>query len=111
MTASAAQASTVSVQDLEVFADDLNPRKAAEIYKEHGALVVRGLMKPYIRQIRADIEACAKEAIAALDQARKVPEGWVTPDGTLWLAAPAGFSRDKQIMVLSCSYFNSATLF
>src|SRR5213080_3704351 len=99
MTAGAAQASNISVQDLEVFADELNPKKAAEIYKEHGALVVRGLMKPYIRQIHADIEACAAEAIAALPEARKVPEGWVTPDQTLWLPAPAGFSRDKQIMV------------
>jgi phytanoyl-CoA hydroxylase len=95
--------STIAVRDLELSVDNLDPKRAGEIYKEHGALVVRGLMKPYIAQIREDIEAAAKQAISLLDQAKKVPEGWTTPDGTLWLPAPQGFSRDKQIMVLGCN--------
>ena len=101
----------ISVKDLEVSADNLDAKKAAAIYKEHGALVVRGLMAPYIERIRKDVEAAAAEAIALLDQAKKTPEGWVTPDRTLWLPAAAGFSRDKQIMVLACGYKNSAASF
>src|SRR5690242_17129506 len=49
----------VTVQDLEVFADDLDVTRAAAIYQEHGCLVVRGLMKPYLADIQRDIEATA----------------------------------------------------
>lgn len=101
----------ITINDLEVFADKLDVQQAAAIYKEHGALVVRGLTKKYVPQIHADIEAAAQQAIALLDQARKIPEGWHTPDGTLWLPAPKGFSRDKQIMVLGCGYTSSAAFF
>jgi len=38
-------------------------------------------MKPYAAAIRADIEAAVEQAASMLDQARQVPEGWVTPDG------------------------------
>ena len=68
-------------------------------------------MAPYAERIRQDIEAAALEAIAAFPQARQVPEGWLTPDGTLWLPVPKGFTRDKQIMVLACGYKNSAAAF
>ena len=102
---------TVSVNDLEVFADRLDVRQAAEIYKEHGALVVRGLMAPYVAQIRADMEAAAAQALKYVDQARKIPEGWAGVDGTLFLPAPKNYTRDKQIMVLACSYSSSAAFF
>src|SRR5471032_2605383 len=98
---------TVSVNDLEVFADRLDVCQAAEIYKEHGALVVRGLMAPYVAQIRADMEAAAAQALKYIDQARKIPEGWAGVDGTLFLPAPNNYTRDKQIMVLACSYTSS----
>jgi ectoine hydroxylase-related dioxygenase (phytanoyl-CoA dioxygenase family) len=68
-------------------------------------------MAPFVEQIRQDIEACADEARAMYDQARKVPEGWLTPDGTLWIPAPKGFTRERQIMVLACNYKNSAASF
>jgi hypothetical protein len=100
-----------TVADLEVAADRLDVRHAADIYGEHGALVVRGLMKPYAERIRQDIEAAALEAKSLYAQARKVPEGWLTPDGTLWIPAPKGFDRDKQIMVLACGYKDSAASF
>jgi hypothetical protein len=100
-----------TVNDLEVSAKGLDARRAAAIYLDHGALVVRGLMTPYAARIRDDIEAAAREAIETLDLARRVPEGWRTPDGTLWLPAPTGFARDKQIMVLACGYKNSAASF
>ncbi len=103
--------STVTVEDLEVFADDLAPRQAAAIFQEHGALVVRGSMKPYIDKIHRDIEAAAAESIAALDRAEKIVEGWRTPGGTLFLPAPPGYSREVQIMVLAISYYTSAAFF
>lgn len=104
-------APTVTVQNIEVFADDLDVERAAALYQEHGCLVVRGLMKPYLAAIQRDIEATAQQSIALLEQARQVDEGWVTPDGTLFLPAPPGFRRDKQIMVLGISYQTSAAFF
>jgi phytanoyl-CoA hydroxylase len=102
---------TVSVSDLEVFADRLNPKQAAAIYQEHGCLVVRGLMKPYLAALQRDIEAAAAHAIGLLDRAERIVEGWRTPDGTLFLPAPPGYPRDKQIMVLAISYMTSAAFF
>jgi ectoine hydroxylase-related dioxygenase (phytanoyl-CoA dioxygenase family) len=102
---------TASVEDLEVFADDLDVKKAAEMFKKHGALVVRGLMKPYVAEIHRDIEAAAAESLALFDRAEKIVEGWRTPNGTLFIPAPPGYSRDKQIMVLAISYYTSAAFF
>ena len=103
--------SAVTVEDIEVFADNLDTQAAAETFKKHGALVVRGLMKQYIDEIHRDIEAAAAESIDSLDHAEKIVEGWRTPNGTLFLPAPPGYSRDKQIMVLAISYFTSAAFF
>jgi phytanoyl-CoA hydroxylase len=102
---------TVGVEQLEVFADSLDVKRAARIYQEHGCLVVRGLMKPYLAELQRDIEASAAQALSLLDQAKKVTEGWTTPDGTLFLPAPPGYPRDKQIMVLAISYYTSAAFF
>jgi phytanoyl-CoA hydroxylase len=102
---------SVTVEQLEVFADRLDVRRAAEIYDEHGCLVVRGLMRPYLEELQRDIERTAAQSIALLDQAKKVTEGWTTPDGTLFLPAPPGYPRDKQIMVLAISYYTSAAFF
>ncbi len=102
---------STTVNDIELCADGLDVARAAAIYNEHGCLVVRGLMKPYIPEISRDIEAAANQAIALLDQAKQIPEGWTTPDGTLFLPAPSNFSRDKQIMVLAVNYYNSAAFF
>jgi phytanoyl-CoA hydroxylase len=106
-------ATTVEIraQDVEVFAEKLDPQRAAAIYQEHGALVVRGLMKPYLTELQRDIEATAAQSIAMLDRAERIAEGWRTPDGTLFLPAPPGFARDKQIMVLAVSYQTSAAFF
>jgi len=101
----------VRVEDIEMFIEDLDVRRAAAIYKEHGCIVVRGLMKPYIADVTRDVEQAAAQSIALLGQARRVPEGWVTPNGTLFLPAPPHFTRDKQIMVLAVSYYTSAAFF
>jgi hypothetical protein len=101
----------VTVKDIEMFADDLDVQRAAIIFKEHGCLVVRGLMKEYVAEIHRDIEASAAQAISLLDRAEKIVEGWRTPDGTLFLPAPPRYSRDKQIMVLAVNYYTSAAFF
>ena len=108
MTTGPETASALTIGDIEVQAGNLDPKRAAETYTEHGCLVVRGLMRPYLDAINRDIAKAAEESLALLDQAKQVPEGWVTPNGTLFLPAPANFSRDKQIMVLAVSYFTSA---
>jgi len=100
-----------SIKDIELHADSLDPAQAAAIYKQHGALVVRGMMKHCAAQIRDDIYASMDKAIALLDQATKNINGWSTPDGTLWIPAPDNFERDKQIMVTSCSYSTSGAFF
>lgn len=110
-TTAPTQPSTVTVADLEVFADRLDPRRAAEIYREHGCLVVRGLMRPYLADLRRDIEATAAQSLALLDRTERIPEGWKTPDGTLFLPAPPVYARDKQIMVLALGYQTSAAFF
>jgi hypothetical protein len=110
MTATA-ELPQVSLADIEVTAERLDVARAAAIYREHGALVVRGLMKRYIAAIGRDIETAARQALALLPQARQIPEGWVTPDGTLFLPAPKNFSRDKQIMVLGVGYQTSGAFF
>jgi hypothetical protein len=99
---------TATLQDIELSADNLDVEGGAAIFREHGCLVVRGLMKPYISDIHSDIEAAARESIALLDRAEKVVEGWRTPNGTLFIPAPPGYPRDKQIMVLSVNYYTSA---
>ena len=105
------QEQNVTVEDIEVSVDVLDVEKAASIFEEHGCLVVRGLMKPYIEAIHKDIEAAAAESLALLDQAQQIVEGWRTPNGTLFLPAPSGFERDKQIMVLTVNYQTSAAFF
>jgi hypothetical protein len=101
----------ITVQNIEVFADSLDVARAAAIYRESGCLVVRGLMRPFIADIARDMEMAAAESIALLDRAEKIVEGWRTPNGTLFLPAPPGFARDKQIMVLAINYRTSAAFF
>jgi phytanoyl-CoA hydroxylase len=98
----------VTLSDIEVSADALDIARAAAIYKEHGCLVVRGLMKPYITAIAKEVEQVADTARSLYDQAKEVPGiGWNTPDGTLWIKAPAAYGRERQIMVLGFSYTSS----
>lgn len=113
---------TVSAADLEISALELDTpqgvAKAAAIYREHGAVVVRGLVAPYVDAVRADIEAAARTAIEQLPHADQISVGWVTPAGALFLPAPEGFApagedgtRDKQIMLLPVTYRSSAAFF
>jgi len=102
----------ISAAEFAVSAKELHSsdglKKAAAIYQTHGALHVRGLMKPYLAAIQSYIEVAAKLAISNLDQAQKISVGWSTPDGTLFIPAPKGYEeilgRDKQIMILPVNY-------
>ncbi len=100
-----------TVENLELSIDNLDVQKAADIFEEHGCLVVRGLMNPYIEEIHEDAETAAAESLALLDQAQQIVEGWRTPNGTLFIPAPNGYDRDKQIMVLAMNYQTSAAFF
>ena len=102
---------TITVEDIEMSVDALDVQKAADIFTNHGCLVVRGLMAPYVDAIHQDIEAAAAESISLLDKAERIVEGWRTPNGTLFLPAPESYARDKQIMVLAVNYQTSAAFF
>ena len=101
----------VTVEDIEMSVDALDVKKAADIFEEHGCLVIRGLMAPYIKAIHQDIEAAAAESLSLLDEAEQIVEGWRTPNGTLFIPAPSGCTRDQQIMVLAVNYQTSAAFF
>ena len=98
----------VSANDISVPVESLDVAEAAAIYLQHGCLVVRGLMKPYIADMAADIEATVRQSLSLLDKAERKPEGWVSPNGSLFIPAPEGYGRDKQIMTVGISYFTSA---
>ena len=101
-------APVVAVADLEVSVDDLDLKRAAAIFDEHGCLVVRGLMRAHADAMYRDIMATVDDAIADLDRSWQVPEGWVVPNGSLFLPAPEHYDRDKQIMVVGIDYTTSA---
>lgn len=105
------QEQKITVEDIEMSVDNLDFQKAAGIFEQQGCLVVRGLMNPYIKELHKDIETAAAESLALLDQAQQIVEGWRTPNGTLFIPAPQGYDRDKQIMVLSINYQTSAAFF
>lgn len=105
------QEQKVTVEDIEMSVDAIDAKKAASIFDEHGCLVVRGLMKPYVKEIYQDAESAAAESLSLLDEAQQIVEGWRTPNGTLFIPAPSGYDRDKQIMVLAMNYQTSAAFF
>lgn len=80
--------SHLSVSDLEVQAQHLDIEKALSIYQDHGCVVVRGLNREYVNEIKEHGLAAARDAVKLLPEARKIPEGWVTPEGTLFIPAP-----------------------
>ncbi len=98
----------INAEELSVSICDLNIAQAAAMYRQHGCLVVRGLMKPYIADMARDIAATVQQSIALLDKAERRPEGWVSPNGSLFIPAPEGYQRDKQIMTVGINYLTSA---
>ena len=98
----------ITAEELSVSIGDVDVGRAATIYRQHGCLVVRGLMKPYIADMARDIAATVQQAISLLDMAARKAEGWVSPNGSLFIPAPQGYQRDKQIMTVGISYLTSA---
>lgn len=101
-------ASTTRLADLEVDAERFDPLDAAARYRAHGCLVVRGLMRAHVAAIAADIERMVEESWAHLDRGRDAVEGRWLDNGTLFIPAPAGSGRDRQIMLVGMGYHHSA---
>ncbi|MDX1681771.1 MAG: hypothetical protein R3336_01510, partial [Phycisphaeraceae bacterium] len=101
----------VTIDELTFDAADLDCAAAAEVYQRFGALKIRGLQRPYLEAVRRDIDAVIEQTLELYDQARKIEEGWLTPNGALLLPAPENFERDKQLMTLPLNYRHSAAFF
>ncbi|HEY9404795.1 MAG TPA: phytanoyl-CoA dioxygenase family protein [Pyrinomonadaceae bacterium] len=101
----------VSIEEIEVSARNLDPKRAAAIFEQYGCVVVRGLMSQYLDAVRRDIEMAVEQAYRLLGEAEAADEGWRTPDGSLFLPARHGAPRDRQIMVLGLNYHTSAAFF
>ena len=112
-TSAPASAVTVQLADIELQAADLDANRAAAIYAEHGCLVVRGLMNEYAAAVRDDVLRTMEQAIRLYEagQGTRSAVGLSTPDGTLLIPAPEGFSRPWQVMVTSCKYTTSSAFF
>lgn len=101
----------ISSKDLEVKIEDLDVNEAADIYRKHGCVIVRGLMKAHVEGMYRDIMTTVEEAVDLLDHAQKVAEGWMTPNNCLFLPAPDNHIRDKQIMTVGINYNTSSAFF
>ena len=107
----------VTIADLELH-PPYDMAVARRIYDKYGCIIARGLTRAYVDEIREHAD-CAFEQAVKLMQAGAVTEvhndgcfvGWVTPDQTLFIPAPKGHCRDKQVMVLGLDYYISAAMF
>ncbi len=100
----------VQLSDIEIFAQDLDVKLAAEIYNVYGCLLVRGLMKDYATSIRKDVIHTMEQAIKLYEKGtfETLNTGIKTPDGTLLIRAPEEFVRPWQVMLTACNYNTSA---
>ncbi len=99
---------SLSVDDLSFDAQDLDIQAATSVFAQQGAMVVRGLLAEHVPAVTQDIMQVVDEAIATLDQATRTEVGWTTPNGSLFIPAPAGYDREQQIMVVGVNYHTSA---
>lgn len=111
MSSSVSHPPKVPISAIAFDADGLDVQAAAAAYREHGCLVIRGMMRRFVSEVRGHIDRVIAETISLIPEAKKIPEGWHTPNGALLLPAPANYSRDKQIMCLPINYRNSASFF
>ena len=80
----------VTVEEIEMSVDALDVQKAADIFEEHGCLVVRGLMAPYIEgNPSRTLRLPPQNPYRSLTKAEQIVEGWRTPNGTLFIPAPS----------------------
>ena len=80
----------VNISNLSIEATDPNIlEEASKKWKKYGCFVVRGLNKRYVDSIARQVEKTVIQSIM-LEKAGMldtIPEGWVTPDGTLFIPA------------------------
>ena len=79
---------SITAEELSIDANDPNLLgKATEKWKRYGCFVVRGLNKKYVESISRQVEQTADQSIAMekAGMSDKIKEGWVTPDGTLFI--------------------------
>lgn len=100
----------IPLRGIDFDADHARPDEVAAVFRAHGALVVRGLMRDHIADVTRDIMQTVDASIASLDQAQRTEVGWVTPNGSLFIPAPEGYTRAQQIMVAAVNYRTSAAL-
>jgi len=95
------------LKDIDFIHSD-SPEIIAQAFNEFGACIVRGLNRKYVNQIREDVMAMRAQTLKLFEMAKNIPEGQVTPDGSLLIPKGDG---SQQIMVLGLDYFSSAALF
>lgn len=107
----------VSVADLELH-PPYDKATAKRIYDKYGCVIARGLTRAYVEEIRNHADGAFQQAVRLLEAGAFTEVvndgcfvGWVTPDQTLFIPAPTGHCRDKQVMVLGLDYFVSAAMF
>ena len=79
-----------TVGELEVGADDADlTAKAAALFWEHGCVVIRGLNNRWVPAINEAVQRTVAQSRRLEEAGRfeRVDEGWVTPDGTLFIPA------------------------
>lgn len=99
---------TLTSEEISFDAQDLDLQKAAEVFTEHGAMVVRGLLKDHVPAVKKDIMRAVDESMRLLPEAEESEVGWYTPNGSLFIPAPANYERKQQIMVVGVHYQSSA---
>jgi phytanoyl-CoA hydroxylase len=67
-------------------------------------------MGKYVEALKRDIMQTVEEAIEQVDRAERIAEGWIVPNGTLFIPAPESYQRDKQVMTVGITYYTSSAL-
>ncbi len=107
----------VTVADLELH-PPYDKAAAKRIYDKYGCVVARGLNRAHVEDIRNHADGAFEQAVKFMEAGalKEVAHdgcfvGWVTPDQTLFIPAPKGHCRDKQVMVLGLDYYVSSAMF
>ena len=96
---------------------DADLSAARDIFSRYGVLVVRGLMAEHAPRVRDAATAAFHKSVELMEaghieavQNDDNVVGWVTPDQTLFIPAPEGHVRDRQVMVLALDYQSDASM-
>lgn len=70
-----------NLASVEFDADSIDLARAARVYADVGFIVVRGLLRPYMEPMRAEIRQAVELAYRELPEAKMERHGWLTPSG------------------------------